>query len=143
MFYLRFLLAGAFLFFASVFFRATAFLFGAFFTATSMIGLIALAGIMVRNSVLLIDFIEARLREGSDLAAACVDRGVCVCAPLRETGARLGALVGQPGARLGALVGERLSRPGGVAVALDVQLPGPAIRLAHGPNRGRVGSSVA
>jgi multidrug efflux pump subunit AcrB len=36
-------------------------IFGAFFTATSMIGVIALAGIMVRNSVLLIDFIELRL----------------------------------------------------------------------------------
>jgi len=39
-------------------------LLGAYFTATSFIGMIALAGIMVRNSVLLIDFIEIRLRQG-------------------------------------------------------------------------------
>ena len=37
---------------------------GAFFTATSFIGMIALAGVMVRNSVLLIDFIEIRLNDG-------------------------------------------------------------------------------
>ena len=42
-------------------------LMGAFFTATSMIGLIALAGIMVRNSILLIDFINLRLKDGAPL----------------------------------------------------------------------------
>jgi multidrug efflux pump subunit AcrB len=42
-------------------------LLGAFFTATSFIGMIALAGVMVRNSVLLIDFIEIRLNEGIPL----------------------------------------------------------------------------
>ncbi len=40
---------------------------GAFFTATSFIGMIALAGVMVRNSVLLIDFIEIRLNDGIPL----------------------------------------------------------------------------
>ena len=40
---------------------------GAYFTATSMIGFIALAGVMVRNSVLLIDFINIRLEEGIPL----------------------------------------------------------------------------
>ena len=39
----------------------------AYFTATSMIGFIALAGVMVRNSVLLIDFINIRLEEGVPL----------------------------------------------------------------------------
>ena len=43
--------------------------FGAFFTATSMIGFIALAGIMVRNSVLLIDFMELARRGGATLDA--------------------------------------------------------------------------
>ena len=38
---------------------------GAFFTATSMIGFIAGAGIVVRNSIILVDFIELRLREGA------------------------------------------------------------------------------
>jgi len=45
-------------------------LFGAFFTATSMIGFIALAGIMVRNSVLLIDFVDIALAEGKTLGEA-------------------------------------------------------------------------
>ena len=41
---------------------------GAFFTATSMIGFMAGAGIVVRNSIILVDFIELRLREGMPLA---------------------------------------------------------------------------
>ncbi len=41
-------------------------IFGAFFTATSMIGMIALAGIMVRNGILLIDYLEARRSAGVD-----------------------------------------------------------------------------
>ena len=45
-------------------------LFGAFFTATSMIGFIALAGIMVRNSVLLIDFVDLERAAGRSLAEA-------------------------------------------------------------------------
>ena len=50
-------------------------LLGAFFTATSMIGFIALAGIMVRNSVLLIDFVELALADGKSLAEAVVEAG--------------------------------------------------------------------
>ncbi len=56
--------------------------FGAFFTATSMIGMIALAGIMVRNSVLLIDFIEARLRDGQNLTDACIESGAVRILPI-------------------------------------------------------------
>ena len=48
---------------------------GAFFTATSMIGFIAGAGIVVRNSIILVDFIELRLREGLPLEQAVVDAG--------------------------------------------------------------------
>ncbi len=47
----------------------------AFFTATSMIGFMAGAGIVVRNSIILVDFIEQRLREGMPLAEAVVDAG--------------------------------------------------------------------
>ncbi len=47
-------------------------IFGAFFTATSMIGFIALAGIVVRNSVLLVDFIEMEWRDKGDLRRAVV-----------------------------------------------------------------------
>jgi Cu/Ag efflux pump CusA len=46
---------------------------GAFFTATSMIGFIAGAGIVVRNSIILVDFIELRLAEGMPLDQVIVD----------------------------------------------------------------------
>lgn len=60
-------------------------MFGAFFTATSMIGVIALAGIMVRNSVLLIDFIEAGLKEGKELKEACIEAGAVRFLPIALT----------------------------------------------------------
>jgi multidrug efflux pump subunit AcrB len=50
---------------------------GSFFTATSMIGFIAGAGIVVRNSIILVDFVELKLREGMPLAAA-VEEAVVV-----------------------------------------------------------------
>ncbi|MCB1034746.1 MAG: efflux RND transporter permease subunit, partial [Acidobacteria bacterium] len=56
--------------------------FGAFFTATSMIGFIALAGIMVRNSVLLIDFVNLSLAEGRTLGEALVDAGAVRLRPI-------------------------------------------------------------
>ncbi|MFA8435915.1 MAG: efflux RND transporter permease subunit [Marinifilaceae bacterium] len=58
---------------------------GAFFTATSMIGLIALAGIMVRNSILLIDFINLRLKEGVALREAVVEAGAVRTTPILLT----------------------------------------------------------
>lgn len=60
-------------------------LFGAFFTATSFIGMIALAGVMVRNSVLLIDFIEIRLKEGTPLKQAIIDAGAVRTVPILLT----------------------------------------------------------
>lgn len=60
-------------------------LFGAFFTATSMIGMIALAGIMVRNSVLLIDFIDMRLAEGIPLKLAIIESGAVRTTPILLT----------------------------------------------------------
>ncbi|HOX23311.1 MAG TPA: efflux RND transporter permease subunit, partial [Elusimicrobiales bacterium] len=50
-------------------------LMGSFFTATSMIGFIAGAGIVVRNSIILVDFIELRLKQGASLEEACIDAG--------------------------------------------------------------------
>jgi multidrug efflux pump subunit AcrB len=47
----------------------------AFFTATSMIGFVAGAGIVVRNSIILVDFVELRLQEGMALEAAVIDAG--------------------------------------------------------------------
>jgi multidrug efflux pump subunit AcrB len=60
-------------------------LLGAFFTATSFIGMIALAGVMVRNSVLLIDFIEIRLSDGVPLKQAIIDAGAVRTTPILLT----------------------------------------------------------
>ncbi len=60
-------------------------LLGAFFTATSFIGMIALAGVMVRNSVLLIDFIEIRLKDGIPLKQAIIDAGAVRTTPILLT----------------------------------------------------------
>ncbi|MPZ19471.1 MAG: AcrB/AcrD/AcrF family protein, partial [Luteitalea sp.] len=60
---------------------------GAFFTATSMIGFIAGAGIVVRNSIILVDFIELRLRDGMPLADAVVDAGAVRFRPMALTAA--------------------------------------------------------
>ena len=57
----------------------------AFFTATSFIGMIALAGIMVRNSVLLIDFINLRLEEGVPLKLAVIEAGAVRTTPILLT----------------------------------------------------------
>jgi multidrug efflux pump subunit AcrB len=58
---------------------------GAFFTATSMIGFMAGAGIVVRNSIILVDFIELRLSHGRTLAEACVESGAVRFRPMMLT----------------------------------------------------------
>jgi multidrug efflux pump subunit AcrB len=60
---------------------------GAFFTATSMIGFIAGAGIIVRNSIILVDFIELKLRQGMALEEAVVEAGVVRFRPMLLTAA--------------------------------------------------------
>ena len=67
-------------------------LLGAQFTATSMIGMIALAGIIVRNSILLIDFINQALAEGQPLADAVVDAAAIRAKPILLTA--LAAMLG-------------------------------------------------
>lgn len=57
----------------------------AFFTATSFIGMIALAGIMVRNSVLLIDFVNLRLDEGIPIKQAVIEAGAVRTTPILLT----------------------------------------------------------
>ncbi|HSP70057.1 MAG TPA: efflux RND transporter permease subunit [Bryobacteraceae bacterium] len=59
----------------------------AFFTATSMIGFIAGAGIVVRNSIILVDFIELRLREGMPVDQAVIDAGAVRFRPMMLTAA--------------------------------------------------------
>jgi len=62
-------------------------LMGAFFTATSMIGFIAGAGIIVRNSIILVDFIELRRRQGAPLSEAVIDAGAIRFRPMLLTAA--------------------------------------------------------
>jgi multidrug efflux pump subunit AcrB len=58
---------------------------GAFFTATSMIGFMAGAGIVVRNSIILVDFIELRRTQGLPLAEAVVEAGAVRFRPMLLT----------------------------------------------------------
>jgi len=67
-------------------------LLGAQFTATSMIGMIALAGIIVRNSILLVDFINEEVRKGVDFQAAVIRSGAVRAKPIALTG--LAAMLG-------------------------------------------------
>ena len=60
-------------------------MFGAFFTATSMIGFIAGAGIIVRNSIILVDFIELKRREGMGLEEAVIEAGIIRFRPMLLT----------------------------------------------------------
>jgi multidrug efflux pump subunit AcrB len=60
---------------------------GAFFTATSMIGMIALAGIIVRNSILLVDFIQLAEARGRPLAEAVIESGAVRFRPIALTAA--------------------------------------------------------
>jgi multidrug efflux pump subunit AcrB len=60
---------------------------GAFFTATSMIGFIAGAGIVVRNSIILVDFVEMRVHDGMPLEEAVIDAGAVRFRPMALTAA--------------------------------------------------------
>ncbi|AUL99165.1 multidrug transporter AcrB [Rhodocyclaceae bacterium] len=67
-------------------------LLGAQFTATSMIGMIALAGIIVRNSILLVDFINQQLEEGVSFAEAVIRAAAVRAKPIGLTA--LAAMIG-------------------------------------------------
>ena len=67
-------------------------LLGAQYTATSMIGMIALAGIIVRNSILLVDFINLQVRAGVDFKEAIVSSAITRAQPIMLTG--LAAMLG-------------------------------------------------
>ncbi len=67
-------------------------LLGAQFTATSMIGMIALAGIIVRNSILLVDFINLQVAQGMELERAVIDSAATRAKPIVLTG--LAAMIG-------------------------------------------------
>ncbi len=67
-------------------------LLGSQFTATSMIGMIALAGIIVRNSILLVDFINQQVKAGIDFQQAVIQAGAVRAKPIILTG--LAAMIG-------------------------------------------------
>jgi multidrug efflux pump subunit AcrB len=67
-------------------------LLGAQYTATSMIGMIALAGIIVRNSILLVDFIELQVSQGMDFKTAVLQSAIVRAQPIVLTG--LAAMIG-------------------------------------------------
>jgi multidrug efflux pump subunit AcrB len=67
-------------------------LLGSQFTATSMIGMIALAGIIVRNSILLVDFVNEQVAGGMDFAEAVIQAGIIRAKPIALTG--LAAMIG-------------------------------------------------
>ncbi len=67
-------------------------LVGAQFTATSMIGMIALAGIIVRNSILLVDFVNEQVRQGMGFEEAVIQAGAVRATPIVLTG--LAAMIG-------------------------------------------------
>jgi len=74
---------------------------GAFFTATSMIGFIAGAGIVVRNSIILVDFIQLKLQAGLSLEQAVVEAGALRFRPMALTAAAVvvgaGVILFDPG----------------------------------------------
>ncbi|MDL2716503.1 MAG: efflux RND transporter permease subunit [Acidobacteriota bacterium] len=86
--------------------------FGVFFTATSMIGFIALAGIIVRNSILLVDFINLELAAGEPLEEAVVKAGAVRFRPIVLTALALVA--------------------GGAVILLDPIFQGLAVALISG-----------
>ncbi len=85
---------------------------GAFFTATSMIGMIALAGIIVRNSILLVDFIQMAQDRGRTLRDAVLEAGAVRFRPIALTAAAVVA--------------------GGVVMVLDPIFQGLAVALISG-----------
>jgi len=85
---------------------------GAFFTATSMIGMIALAGIIVRNSILLVDFIQLAQARGRSLREALIEAGAVRFRPIALTAAAVMA--------------------GGMVMVLDPIFQGLAVALISG-----------
>jgi multidrug efflux pump subunit AcrB len=85
---------------------------GAFFTATSMIGMIALAGIIVRNSILLVDFIQLAEERGESLEGAVIEAGAVRFRPIALTAAAVVA--------------------GGLVMVLDPIFQGLAVALMSG-----------
>jgi multidrug efflux pump subunit AcrB len=85
---------------------------GAFFTATSMIGMIALAGIIVRNSILLVDFIQLSEERGVPVAMAVIEAGAVRFRPIALTAAAVVV--------------------GGIVMVLDPIFQGLAVALMSG-----------
>ena len=112
---------------------------GAFFTATSMIGFIAGAGIVVRNSIILVDFIALRRREGMSLRDAVIDAGAVRFRPMLLTAAAVvagaGVILFDPifqGLAIALMAGE-------VASTLLSRIAVPVLYFMLESRRGRAG----
>ncbi len=114
---------------------------GAYFTATSMIGFIAGAGIVVRNSIILVDFIELRRREGMNLRDAVIDAGAVRFRPMLLTAAAVvcgaGVILFDPifqGLAVSLMAGE-------VASTLLSRIAVPVLYFMLESRRGRTGGA--
>jgi multidrug efflux pump subunit AcrB len=138
-------------------------LLGAFFTATSMIGFIAGAGIIVRNSIILVDFIRLKTAEGMPLEAAVEEAGVVRFRPMLLTAAAVvvgsavmladpifqGLAISMMAGEIAATVLSRIAVPVLYTVlarrfVLDPRTPGRAAPPSHpdGRSGARVGAST-
>ena len=116
---------------------------GAFFTATSLIGFMAGAGIVVRNSIILIDFAEDRIREGMSVEDAVVEAGAVRFRPMLLTA--LAVIVGSAAILFDPVFqGLALSLAAGeVASLLISRMAVPVLyALAHRRGRPAVGDSI-
>ena len=89
-------------------------LFGSQFTATSMIGMIALAGIIVRNSILLVDFIKQQVAAGMNFHDAVIQSAAVRAKPIALTA--LAAMLGALPLLLGQAEGAEMRQPLGLAI---------------------------
>lgn len=117
-------------------------MFGAFFTATSMIGFMAGAGIVVRNSIILVDFIEQRLREGMPLDEAVIDAGAVRFRPMLLTAlavvAGAGVILADPifqGLAISLMAGE-------IASLLISRMAVPVLYFLANSRRGNSGKAA-
>ncbi|MES1166241.1 MAG: efflux RND transporter permease subunit, partial [Verrucomicrobiota bacterium] len=109
---------------------------GAFFTATSLIGFMAGAGIVVRNSIILVDFAEDRIREGMSVSEAVVEAGAVRFRPMLLTA--LAVIVGSAAILFDPVFqGLALSLAAGeVASLLISRMAVPVLyTMVHGPRQ--------
>jgi multidrug efflux pump subunit AcrB len=115
---------------------------GAFFTATSLIGFMAGAGIVVRNSIILVDFAEGRIRQGMSVEEAVVDAGAVRFRPMLLTA--LAVIVGSAVILFDPIFqGLALSLAAGEVASLLISRMAVPVLYAMAHRRRRAGAEVA